>query len=186
MTILSQAETIRDETLPSANTASRVGTCLVDIADQLAAILNKAIGNLYMVGNATVTVVSNTSSFFKIAGTTVANTGINNDFSASGNNRLVYDGTATKTFKIGAVATVLCGHGSHTVEIGIYNSASAAVDTNTVGRTMIQAGASKPTQVCCEYLAELSTDDYVEVHLKGVDSAESYTVTNLNLTATEV
>jgi hypothetical protein len=35
MTILSQAQTIRDETVPSANTATRVGTCLVDIANAL-------------------------------------------------------------------------------------------------------------------------------------------------------
>ena len=35
MTILSQAETIRDEILPRANTATRVGTCLVDIANAL-------------------------------------------------------------------------------------------------------------------------------------------------------
>lgn len=35
MTILSQAETIRDETTAGANTAERVGTCLVDIAENL-------------------------------------------------------------------------------------------------------------------------------------------------------
>lgn len=35
MTILSQAEQIRDEVIPKANTATRVGTCLVDIANAL-------------------------------------------------------------------------------------------------------------------------------------------------------
>lgn len=35
MTILSQAEQIRDEVIPRANTADRVGDCLVDIANAL-------------------------------------------------------------------------------------------------------------------------------------------------------
>ena len=36
MTILSQAEQIRDEVIPKANTPERVGDCLVDIANALA------------------------------------------------------------------------------------------------------------------------------------------------------
>lgn len=38
MTILSQAETIRDETEKAANTPERVGDCLVDIANKLSAL----------------------------------------------------------------------------------------------------------------------------------------------------
>lgn len=184
MTILTQAETIRDETTLGANTATRVGTCLVDIADELVAIRDPAIGNLFMYGNATATVVSNTTDFFKIAGTTTDND-INNGFTHAAN-RLTYSGATTKFFKVSAIATIVCDHGSHTVEIGFYNSALAAVDGDSVGRTMIHAGANKPTQVCCEYLCQLATNNYIEVWLRGVDSAESYTVTNSNLTITEL
>lgn len=189
MTILSQAETIRDETALGANTATRVGTCLVDIADAILALQTaKSVGNIFMVDNATVTVVSNTTDFFKISGTMTDRDEINNNFEKSSptDNSLTYTGTTTKKFKVFAICTILCDHGSHTVEIGLYNSALAAVDSDTVGRTMIQAGANKPTQICCECLVSLSTDDYIEVHLRGVDSAESYVVTNLNLMITEL
>lgn len=187
MTILSQAETIRDETALGANTATRVGTCLVDIADAILALqAAKSVGNIFMYYKSTPTVVSNTSSFFKILGTTTDNDTVNNDFSAVGSNRLVYTGTTTKKFKVSAICTILCDHGSHTVEIGLYNSALAAVDSDTVGRAMIQAGANKPTQICCESVFSLDEDDYIEVHLRGVDSAESYVVTNLNLIITEL
>ncbi len=188
MTILTQAETIRDETALGANTATRVGTCLVDIADALQALQAKAVGNVVLVGNSTPTVVRNTANLVKIAGTLTDRDEINNDFSQSvpAANNLTYTGTDTKVFKVTAIATVICDHGSHTIEMGFYNSALAAVDADTVGRTMIQAGANKPTQVCCEYLCQLATDDYIEVWLRGVESAESYTVTNLNLMIAEL
>lgn len=187
MTILSQAQTIRDETALGANTATRVGTCLVDIADALLLLqAPKAIGNLFMVDNSTPTVVSNTTGFFKIAGDTTDNDTLNTDFSAVGFNRLVYTGTATKVFKVSAICTISCDHGSHVIETGFYNSSRAAVDPDTVGRVMIHAGANKPTQVCCSAVFSLATDDYIEVHLRGVESAESYVVSNLNLIITEL
>jgi hypothetical protein len=55
MTILSQAQTIRDETVPSANTAERVGDCLVDIANALSApASNIACGAILSAGSAVV------------------------------------------------------------------------------------------------------------------------------------
>lgn len=42
MTILSQAEQIRDEVLPKANTPERVGDCLVDIANAIG-VLNATV-----------------------------------------------------------------------------------------------------------------------------------------------
>jgi hypothetical protein len=172
MTILSQAEAIRDETTARANTAERVGDCLVDIAE---AIENKAFGSLYMNGNAVVTDCDNTSSFFKILGTTAANAE-NNQFTHS-NNRLTYTGTGTIKAVVHGQVTVFCDHGSHVVELGIYKT--SAVDTNYVGRVMIQAGANKATQLCVLGYVELATNDFIELHLKAVESAEEYTVSNL-------
>ena len=184
MTILTQAVAIRDETETGANTATRVGTCLVDIAGALVA--TKAVGNVFMVGNSTPTVVSNTTNFFKIAGTTTDNSELNYEFTTAVTNRLVYSGTTTKTFKVSAIATVSCDHGSHVMEIGLYSSALAAVDADTVGRVMIQAGASKPTQICCEAIFSMATGAYIELHLRGVESAESYIVSNLNIIIAEI
>lgn len=222
MTILTQAQTIRDETALGANTATRVGNCLVDIANDLTAKgvsiaaaegdiaalesdvsaaqgdistlqsdvsalqAAKAVGQIFMVDNSTPTVVGNTTRFFKIAGDTTDNNTLNNDFSTPVFNRLTYTGTTTKTFKVDATCAVSCDHGSHIIETGFYNSSLAAVDPDTVGRVMIHAGANKPTQVCCSAVFSLATDDYIEVHLRGVESAESYVVSNLNLIITEL
>lgn len=180
MTILSQAETIRDETTAGANTAERVGDCLVDIAERLEA---PAIGQVTMTGNATITDCTNTTDFFKIAGTTAAGA-MNNGFTAA-NNRLTYTGQTNRKVIVHTIATVFCDHGNHVIELGLYNSSDAAVEVASVGRVMIQAGVNKATQVCTSTVMELATGDYVESHIRGVESAEDYTVSNLNMLITE-
>ena len=55
MTILSDAEQIRDEVIPKANTPERVGDCLVDIANALTALAGGAINSASCVLGGTTT-----------------------------------------------------------------------------------------------------------------------------------
>lgn len=72
MTILSQAEAIRDETDKGANTADRVGDCLVDIANSIASLFQSIEG---LVSPAIHSASFCFSSDYNICATTCADTG---------------------------------------------------------------------------------------------------------------
>lgn len=85
MTILEQAETIRDETSAGSNTADRVGSCLVDIAN--------ALGNIVQ--------GQNSASFCFTVGHGVNNYGrCDTPCPTSGTRLVLIDGPDTEAFKI--------------------------------------------------------------------------------------
>ena len=122
MTILSQAETIRDEVLPRANTATRVGTCLVDIANSLGNVAIKTISAT------TYTVLESDSAYvlrFTNAGAVILT--INTGIAVAGFNFIVLQAAAGQVAFNGTAA--LNNYDGHTQTAGQYATVGFICDT---------------------------------------------------------
>lgn len=191
MTIITDAQTIRDETATGANTAARVGGNLVDIATQVtqnqqdiaantASILTlKDFGaRLSMRDNATGTTITNAGTFYKIAGTTTES------FSAGftlTNNRMTYapaDNIA-RGFLITATISATCATGNHDLRVRL--SVNGTTDPATEVKSYTASGRSNAVTLSGTYL--LNYGDFVEIFITDDAAGETMTVTHLQMTA---
>ncbi len=139
-------------------------------------------GQLYMQGNATATTISNTTSFFKVAGTTSASAD-NAKFSHS-NNRLTCDAVITRKYLIQCSLSAVAGT-NHILEFGFYDSQLAAV--RTPSRTKVTSNSSgRVESVTFMCVVTMSNGNYLEIHARNTSSATNITVEQLNFTITEI
>ncbi len=183
MTILSQAETIRDETVAGANTADRVGTCLVDIAEVVETEPDYCFASVS--GNASETTIVTPGTYVQaaIAGFTDANS---NGWTVGSNGAITYapaDGK-TRLFHITATASVFCATGSHVIYMRLGN-ASTSVSSTTSANTTANS-ATKQTQQCVSGVFSVADGDVFRLWVTEAEHAEQLTITHLNFTAVPV
>jgi len=146
-------------------------------------ITNTAVnGQLYMQGNATATTISNTTDFYKVAGTTTASAD-NSKFSHS-DNRLTCDAVISRKYLIMASLAVTSG-ASHLLEFGFYDSQLAAIRTPSRTKVTANAGgrAESVTFMC---VVTMKSADYIEIWCRNTTSAQTITVEQMNFTITEI
>lgn len=186
MTILSQAETIRDETETGANTAARVGECLVDIANELERLgTARSYLSATCINNGTVTNCSDTTSFHKIVTSGGAKTAGGNNFSVPSDNRFQCSDPEAKFYRVAVTASILHSTGSHQVQLGVYSSSAGTIPQYAIAYATL-LGANDPVQICKEFVIELTDGDYLEAHLKALESSGNYTVSYLDMMVTEI
>lgn len=142
-----------------------------EIADKMSA----NIGMLWMNGNNTATTISAQSTFYKISGTTTANSA-NKNFSHS-DNKLTYTGTPTKMFLVTVTAT-LTGTSGNLAAVRIAKNGS------TIGSTHF--ATSLNGIVATQGYFQLATNDYIEVFVSNSSGTNSITAINLNVIARSV
>jgi hypothetical protein len=183
MTILTQAETIRDETTPSANTALRVGTCLVDIAEVIEAEPEYCFASVS--GNASKTTIATPGTFVAaaISGLTDQNS---NGWVVGANGLLTYSPGDNKTrlFHITATASVFCDTGSHVIYMRLGDA--SASDAATTSANTTANSATKQTQQCVSGLFLVADGDQFCLWVTEAEHAEQLTITHLNFTAVPV
>lgn len=146
-------------------------------------ITNTAVnGQLYMQGNVTATTISNTTNFFKVAGTTTASAD-NSKFSHS-NNRLTCDAVISRKYLIMCSLATTSG-ASHVLEFGFYDSQLATVRTPSRTKVTANAGgrAESVTFMC---VVTMKAADYLEIWCRNSTSSQNITVEQLNFTITEI
>lgn len=176
MTVLTQAETIRDETTANANTATRVGGCLVDMANAMIPV----VAQITMQSNATGTTVSVANTFYKVAGTTSSN--ITPSLATVSNGRITLatgNVGEQRYLAVSGSVSAYCATGSHLMQLAI--AKNGTVIANTQAKAITSAQASKQIQLCAQ-LAILATEgDYFELFVTDDDAGETITCTNFNL-----
>jgi hypothetical protein len=146
-------------------------------------ITNTAVnGQLYMQGNATATTISNTTDFFKVAGTTTASAD-NSKFSHS-NNRLTCDAVISRKYLI--MCSLATSSGANQIlEFGFYDSQLAAIRTPSRTKVTSNAGgrAESVTFMC---VVTMESADYLEIWCRNSTATTNITVEQLNFTITEI
>ena len=141
-----------------------------------------ANGGMYMQNNATATTVSASNTFYKVAGTTTANAD-NAKFSHS-SNRLTCDATINRKYLLLCTVAFTTTAGN-VCEFSFYDSQSAAVLTPS--RTKATANAAgRAESVTIQTFINMDDTDYIEIHCANTTAANNITVTDMNVTITQI
>ncbi len=146
-------------------------------------ITNTAVnGQLYMQGNVTATVISNTTDFVKVAGTTTPSSD-NAKFSHS-NNRLTCDAVISRKYLIQCTLSFTSGN-ANVCEFGFFDSQLNAV--RVPSRTKSTANASgRAENVVFSCVVTMKANDYLEIHTRNTSAVTNITVDQLNFVVTEI
>ena len=175
------------DTVNFAGGGTYLGGVIWDSNDSLfincVGITNTAVnGQLYMQGNATATTITNTTSFFKVAGTTTPSAD-NSKFSHS-NNRLTCDAIISRKYLIQCSLSASAGS-NHVLEFGFFDSQLNAV--RTPSRTKVTSnGSGRVESVTFMCVVTMTNGNYLEIHARNVSSATNIVVEQLNFTITEI
>lgn len=138
-------------------------------------------GQMYMQDNATATTITDTTSFFKVAGTTTASA--DNEKYSHADNRLTNNATIERKYLIQCTLSFNAGN-NNVCEFGFYDSKLAAV--RTPSRTKATANsAGRAESVTFNCVVQHSDGDYIEIHAKNTSSITNITVTDMNVVITE-
>jgi hypothetical protein len=136
-----------------------------------------AYGECY-ISSITATTITTAGNFYKIAGSTTADTLSN--FTQPTNNRLTYTGTATRKFLVNAA---LSFHGTtgNDYKFAFHKNGSSILSASIISTTA--TGAGNLAHVSCQCIVELATNEYIEVFVTNVDATNPATVDFMNMTA---
>lgn len=139
------------------------------------------VGQMYMHDNATATVIANTTTFVKIAGTTTA--GTLNDYTHT-NGRLTNASAYKRKLKVSITGTMLATQHDY-IEFGVYDSTISAVQVDSRMKMYIHH-TPDPIIFCTDTIIEHGPGDYIEVHLRDTTAVHNVTVERLNVVVTEI
>lgn len=136
---------------------------------------SREIGQYYMNTNTTATVVSLSGVAYKVLGTTTSGS-LTTKFTNT-NNRATYTGAVTKTFKVFATLSLSSGNNQR---IGCYiaKNGTVIVESETYSDT---TGNGEIFNAGIQALAQLSTDDYIEIFVENDTASTNIVVTDLNV-----
>jgi hypothetical protein len=174
---------INESTAPSGTpTGSSVIFCedgytkSLDTNGNITALKPNEMGEVYMEGNATATTIAVGSTFYKVAGTTTL--GHAHEFDMPANNRLRYTGAFTRAAHIGCTLSVSSGTANQVIQCKIYKNGSAI--TGSLIETKLGSGGDV-TSTAIHVMAEMATNDYIELYVANITAANDVTVKHYNL-----
>lgn len=139
-------------------------------------------GQMYFQNNATATTISNTTDFFKVAGTTSASADNRKYTHTTG--RLTNDAVIERTFLISVTGT-FTSTVNNAIEFGIYDSTLGGI--RTPSRVTVTAlNGTRPDIFATNCVIKHNQGDYVEIHVRNQTAANNVTVDQLNVVVTEI
>jgi hypothetical protein len=155
-----------------------VSTSIADAIDTYAngSFTSPNYGGYWMQANATATTVSNTTDFFKIAGTTTADTAtLGFTFS---NNRATCTDPVAKWYQVNCSTSISAPNGGNIILVRIAKNGTTIASSES--RDIIQQNTvSSNWQSNCR--VSLVAGDYIEVWVRNFTSTQSPTASTLNL-----
>jgi hypothetical protein len=150
---------------------------------QCAGITNSfASGVLLMADNATATTISNTNDFVKVVGTTTA--GSNNAKYAATDNRLTNATPVSRKYLVQACVS-FTGTANDIIQFGLYDSTASTVRDSSKRKATI-GSSGRVENICLHTVVDHSVGNYVEVWVRNITQVADVTVTDLNLTVTQL
>jgi hypothetical protein len=133
------------------------------------------IGNLYMLNNATATVISGSGVPTKVLGTTTPNA-INQKFSHS-DNRLTYTGGLIRDFQVSVTTSLTSGNNN---VIGVYVAKNGAIiaESEMYGTT---SSSGRAESISCQTILEMEENDYIEIWVENNTATQNITVEYMNV-----
>lgn len=145
-------------------------------------VVNTSVnGQMYMQDNATATTITDTTSFVKVAGTTIASA--DNEKYTHSDNRLTNNATIERKYLIQCTLSFNAGN-NNVCEFGFYDSKLGAI--RTPSRTKATANsAGRAESVTFNCVVQHSDTNYIEIHAKNTSAITDITVTDMNVVITE-
>jgi len=145
-------------------------------------IINTSVnGQMFMRGNATSTTISNTTDFFKVAGTTTASS--DNEKYTHSNNRLTNDAVVSRKYLVQCTLSFSAG-ANNVCEFGFYDSKLGDVRVPSINSTTANTGG-RAENITMSCVINHSQGDYIEVWCRNTTSTTDITVTDMNVIITE-
>ena len=141
-----------------------------------------ANGQLYMQGNATATTISNTTNYFKVAGTTTASA--DNSKFTHANNRLTCAAVISRKYLIQCFLSFTAGN-NNVCEFGFYDSQLSAVRTPSKTKSTSN-GSGRAENIGFACVVAMGLGDYIEIHARNTSAATNITVDQMNFVITEI
>lgn len=146
-------------------------------------ISNTAVtGQMYMQANATPTTVTDTTSYFKVAGTTSV-TAFSTRWTHT-DNRLTCDAVISRRFII-QVTVSFSTSANNVCYFAIYSSVNGSIITESAIKTTANAGG-RSEGVALFALENIDEGDYIELHCRNSTGTNAITVEELNFLVTEI
>lgn len=141
-----------------------------------------ANGQLYMINNSTPTIITDTTNFVKVAGTTTPSS--DNSKYTHANNRLTNDAIIERKYLIQATITFVSGN-NNVCEFGFYDSRLEGV--RVPSRTKSTANSSgRAENISLTCVVNQKKGDYIEVWCRNNSIVNNITVEALNFVITEI
>lgn len=146
-------------------------------------IVNTAVnGLLYTSSNATATIISNTTDYYKILGTTIA--GSNNEKYTATNNRLTNEATIIRKYLVQATLSFTAGNGN-VCEFAFYDSKIATIRASSLVKSTANA-SGRAENINLQDIVIHSIGDYIEIWVRNTSASVNVTVEQINLIITEI
>jgi hypothetical protein len=176
MSLITDATSIRNETVPRANTATRVGNLLLDMIDQF----DTAYNNYFDFTSASVTTVAESNTWYKLNTSTTQ--GFSRDGLVHSNNRITWTGATTRVFKLEGISSLASSNGNK-VHIAFFKNEELWPCSES---DIVTAGAGAFINVANQCLIQLAQNDFIEVWVKNVTGANNITLDKLNVIVTQL
>jgi hypothetical protein len=142
---------------------------------------SRTVSDIHMNGNATVTTISLIDTWYKISGTTTANS-YTQRFDNSTTNRCVYTGPDKQLFRTSAIISLTDGS-NRTYDVGV--AKNGVVQTDSIFEVTTSSGG-RIDNMSTQYLTELTTGDYIELFIRNNTDDSDPTITHLSINITRV
>ena len=140
-----------------------------------------ANGQMYLTASAT-TVISDTTTFVKVAGTTSPSSE-NSKFDST-NNRLTCTAIISRRYLVQVSLSLTSGN-NNVIEVGMFDSTINAVRTpSRIKTTTSGTGRSESVTTFC--VVNFQANDYLEIYLRNTSSITNVTVDSLNVVMTQI
>lgn len=177
MTILAQAEEIRDETTVGGNTAYRVGGCLVDVAN---AITELQPAYFFLSGSSSTETIIATQGVFVRAVVDTDGFDGNSAFTASSD--CVLTCATPAIYDISIIMSIAIQSGTHEVLTAFGTDLIA--DDGPIFQNTITGGISSPNQIVMRMIRVVSTGE--EIALWVTDNTHNHNILVSKITITAI
>jgi hypothetical protein len=150
-----------------------------DIRDTVVSLQNDH-GQVYEIGNASATVITNTTSFFvaNLSGTTLSTSPHNFDSPSSG--RLRYTGAADRFLHIACSISFTSASNNQVIYIDLGKNGTVGGESEM--RRRINTGTDVGS-TALHWITQVSNNDYIELFVRNSTSATNVTIECINLQA---
>ena len=142
---------------------------------------SRTMANYYMTGNATETIITDTSTYYKILGTTTTEP-LTQRFDETVNNRAVFQGATTAVFKITTTLSITDGNNiDYATRVG--KNGSTITSTSSF---FTSTGNGKASNIVSQAIIELAPTDYVEMFVANLTNTGNPTIVDMNVIVTKI